>query len=339
MDSDKKIDFRSDTFTRPDAGMYAAMAAAPVGDDVYGEDETVNALEAKACVMLGKPAGLFLSSATQANLVAILAHCGRGEEVITAQNYHIFQDEAGGASALGGVVVHPLIADARGGLSLEQVVAAIKPDDYHNPITRLLSLENTVSGQVQDPQHQRVLVETVREQGISAHLDGARLMNAAVALGQSAASIAKPFDSVMLCLSKGLGAPVGAMLCGENDFIRRARRIRKMLGGGMRQAGVIAACGLYALEQNIDRLAEDHANATRLAAGLADVAQLQLSCATNMVFIDAQPEECDGLRAFLAERNILLSAQKPPVRLVTHLDIDAADIERTIDAIHEFFAR
>lgn len=339
MSKNKKIDFRSDTFTRPGEGMYAAMASAPVGDDVYGEDETVNELEARASVLLGKPAGLFLSSATQANLVAILAHCGRGEEVITAQGYHVFQDEAGGASALGGVVVYPLIADARGSLSLEQVVDAIKPDDYHNPISRLLSLENTVSGQVQDPQHQRALVERVHQHDMAAHLDGARLMNAAVALGQSAASIADPFDSVMLCLSKGLGAPVGAMLCGEEGFIRKARRIRKMLGGGMRQAGVIAACGLYALEHNIERLAEDHANAARLAEGLSSIAGLGVSHATNMVFIEPSLRDYKPLREYLAERHILISGQKPPVRLVTHLDIDTEDIERTIEAINEFFVR
>jgi len=237
------VDLRSDTVTRPGAGMYQAMAEAQLGDDVYGEDETVNRLEATAADLLGKQAGLFLSSATQANLVAMLAHNARGEEILLGEEYHIFCAEAGGVSALGGIIMHPLATDASGGLALEQVMAAIKEDDPHLPITRTLALENTVSGQVQDPEHHRRLAEAVRAQGLKVHLDGARLMNASVALQQLAADIVAPFDSVMLCLSKGLGAPVGAMLCGDVEFIARGRRLRKQLGGGMRQAGVIAACG------------------------------------------------------------------------------------------------
>jgi len=337
MTDDNIINLRSDTFTRPGVGMYEAMAAAPVGDDVYGEDSTVNALEVMASELLGKQAGLFLSSATQANLVAVLVHCGRGEEVLLGEEYHIFQHEAGGASALGGVVVHPLPTNATGGLSIEQVVSAIKADDFHNPITRLLSLENTVSGHLQDPEHHRLLAETVRDRGLKVHLDGARLMNAAVALGIPAANICAPFDSAMLCLSKGLGAPVGAMLCGQAEFIRKARRLRKMLGGGMRQAGIIAACGIYALDNNVERLAQDHANARRLAEGISGIDNLDVEVATNMVFIRPAPEDHEPLREFLAARQILFGDQRPTMRLVTHLDIGARDIERVVAEIENYF--
>ena len=339
MNKDKSVDLRSDTFTRPGAGMYEAMASAPVGDDVYGEDESVNALEARACALLGKPAGLFLSSATQANLVAMLVHCGRGEEVLLGEEYHVYQDEAGGASALGGVVVHPLLTDAAGGLSVEQVDAAIKDDDIHNPITRLLSLENTVSGQVQDPAQHGLLAGAVRKRGLNVHLDGARLMNAAVALGMPAADVCVTFDSVMLCLSKGLGAPVGAMLCGQPEFIDRARRLRKMLGGGMRQAGVIAACGIYALDNNIERLAEDHENARRLAAGISAIENLGVKAATNMVFIEPSAEDHEPLREFLAARQILIGNQQAAMRLVTHLDISADDIERVVTTIKAYYGQ
>jgi len=337
MTDDNLINLRSDTFTRPGPGMYEAMASAPVGDDVYGEDESVNALEARTSELLGKPAGLFLSSATQANLVAMLVHCGRGEEVLLGEEYHIFQDEAGGASTLGGVVVHPLPTNETGGLSIEQVVAAIKADDFHNPITRLLSLENTVSGHLQDPEYHRLLAQTVRERGLNVHLDGARLMNAAVALGMPAADICAPFDSVMLCLSKGLGAPVGAMLCGQTEFIRKARRLRKMLGGGMRQAGIIAACGIYALDNNVERLAQDHANARRLAEGIAGIDNLGVECATNMVFIRPASADHEALREFLQQRQILFGDQRPAMRLVTHLDVSAEQIERVIAEIHNYY--
>jgi len=331
------VDLRSDTVTRPGAGMYAAIQAAPVGDDVYGEDETVNHLEAAAAARLGKPAGLFLSSATQANLVAMLAHNARGEEILLGGEYHIYAHEAGGTSALGGIVLCPLPTDDSGGLSLEQVLGAIKDDDPHKPITRTLALENTVSGQVQDPAHHRALADAVRAQGMRVHLDGARIMNAAVALGTSAAEIADPFDSVMLCLSKGLGAPVGAVLCGPAEFIARARRLRKQLGGGMRQAGVLAACGLYALDNNVERLADDHARASRLAEGLGEIADLPVRCATNMVFVEPRGEDCAPLAAHLRERGVEIGNQHPRLRLVTHLDVDDAGIERAIDAFRAYY--
>lgn len=332
------VDLRSDTVTRPSAGMYQALADARLGDDVYGEDETVNRLEATAAGLLGKPAGLYLSSATQANLVAMLAHNARGEEILLGDRYHIYCSEAGGTSALGGIVMHPLATDASGGLALQQVLAAIKEDDPHLPITRTLALENTVSGQVQDPEHHRALAEAVRALGLKVHLDGARLMNAAVALQQPAADMVAPFDSVMLCLSKGLGAPVGAMLCGDVDFIARARRLRKQLGGGMRQAGVIAACGQYALENNIERLAEDHERARRLAEGIADIELLQTRQHTNMVFIEPPLEQIEPLRRHLEQQRVNIGRQSPRIRLVTHLDIDDAGIERAIAAIRGFYA-
>ena len=331
------VDLRSDTVTRPGAGMYQAMVEARVGDDVYGEDETVNRLEATAASLLGKQAGLYLSSATQANLVAMLAHNARGEEILLGDNYHIFLSEAGGASALGGIVMHPLATDASGGLGLEQVLSAIKEDDPHLPITRTLALENTVLGQVQNPGHHRRLAEAVRAEGLRVHLDGARLMNAAVALQQAVADIAAPFDSVMLCLSKGLGAPVGAMLCGDEAFIKRARRLRKQLGGGMRQAGVIAAAGLYALEHNIARLADDHDRARLLADGIADIDGLAVRQYTNMVFIEPASADLEPLRQHLEQRRVQIGHQKAPIRMVTHLDIDDDGIARAIAAIRSYY--
>ncbi len=337
MSEETMVDLRSDTVTRPGEGMYQAILEAEVGDDVYGEDETVNRLEETASKLLGKDAGLFLSSATQANLAAMLVHNARGEEILLGDQYHIFVSEAGGASALGGVVMHPLPTDAFGGLALQQVLAAIKEDDPHSPITRTLALENTVSGRVQDPAHHRQLVSAVHERGLKAHLDGARLMNAAVALNLPAADIVAPFDSVMLCLSKGLGAPVGAMLCGSTGFIRAARRLRKMLGGGMRQAGVLAACGLYALDNNVARLADDHERARQLAEGIGGIKGLTVNAFTNMVFIEPQESDLEPLRLHLEERRILIGRQNPPLRLVSHIDIDDAGIDRVVAAINSYY--
>ncbi len=337
MSKEATVDLRSDTVTRPSAGMYQAILDAAVGDDVYGEDETVNRLETTAAQLLGKEAGLFLSSATQANLAAMLAHNARGEEILLGDQYHIYVAEAGGTSALGGIVMDPLRTDETGGLSVEQVLAAIKEDDPHEPITRTLALENTVSGRVQDPGHHRQLADAVREQGLRVHLDGARLMNAAVALDMPAADIVAPFDSVMLCLSKGLGAPVGAMLCGSAPFIKSAHRLRKQLGGGMRQAGVLAACGLYALEHNIVRLADDHDTARQLAEGISSIAELPVRYHTNMVFIEPEAHDLEPLRLHLEAQQILIGEQKPPIRLVTHLDIDSAGVDRVITAIHSFY--
>jgi len=331
------VDLRSDTVTRPGSGMYDAIMSAPVGDDVYGEDESVNALEAAASSLLGKEAGLFLSSGTQSNLVALLTHCGRGDEYIVGDRYHIYTSEAGGASVLGGLSCCLLATDDHGGLQTEQVVASIREDDPHRAISRLLCLENTVHGMVQAPDQIKALAETAKNHGLSVHLDGARLMNAVLSLDVSAASLVGPIDTVSLCLSKGLGAPVGTVLCGPTDFIRRARRQRKLLGGGMRQAGILAACGLYALEHNIERLAEDHANARLLADGLSNIDKLRVVSETNMVFIEPPADAHAGLRAHLAAMGMLVGPENPAMRMVTHLDISRGDIERVIDAVAAYF--
>ena len=336
--SNRIVDLRSDTVTRPGESMRRAMAEAEVGDDVYGEDATINALEEKVAALLGKEAGLFMASGTQSNLIALLSHCQRGEEYIAGEAYHVFAEEAGGASVLGGVVAHPLSVDARGAITPGQVESRIKPDDFHYPVTRLVCLENTFSGHVQPIAEQEAIAAVARRHGLSVHLDGARLMNAAVALGQPPAAVGACADSISLCLSKGLGAPVGSVLSGTSDFIARARRLRKMLGGGMRQGGVLAACGLHALDHNIDRLAEDHANAKRLAEGLAKCKGLDVDpVETNMIFIAPGEEDIEPLRAHLAARGIIIAAQRPRTRLVTHLDITSEDVERTIEAFGEFY--
>lgn len=337
MSNEAVVDLRSDTVTRPGEGMYDAMRNAAVGDDVYGEDETVNRLEVIAAERLGQQSGLFVSSATQANLIAMLVHNARGEEILLGDNYHIFISEAGGTSALGGVIMHPLVTDERGGLTLEQVLGAIKEDDYHLPITRTLALENTVSGAVQDPAQHQNLADAVRQQDMRVHLDGARLMNAAVALGVEPAEVTAPFDTVMLCLSKGLGAPVGAMLCGPSEFIRKARRLRKQLGGGMRQAGVLAACGIYALENNVARLSQDHDRAKRLAEGLSEIDGLPVRVETNMVFIEPKAQDHEALYQYTLENNVLIGKQNLPVRLVTHLDLDDSGVDRAVSIIRSFY--
>jgi len=331
--TDKLIDLRSDTVTRPSKAMYHAMMSAAVGDDVYGDDESVNSLEALTARLLGKEAALFVSSGTQSNLIAMLTHCARGEDVIVGDDYHTYIAEARGASVLGGISLSPLAVDEHGGLTVEQIKAAIKPDDFHYPLSRLLCLENTVSGSVQSPANIAALAAVARHAGLKVHLDGARLMNAVAALGESAASLCEPFDSVSLCLSKGLGAPVGSVLSGSAGFIERARRQRKLLGGGMRQAGLLAACGTYALEKNIDRLADDHANAKLLSEGLSLIDGVKVRQQTNMVFVELPADNARKLQACLAEQGILISAGSPSIRLVTHLDIATKDVERVIGAV------
>jgi threonine aldolase len=338
LSRDKKIvDLRSDTVTRPSAGMYDAMQSAPLGDDVYGDDETVNTLEAKAAAMVGKQAGLFVSSGTQSNLIALLTHCQRGEEIIVGDRYHVNAAEARGGSVLGGIAISPLATDARGGLQVEQISGAIMPDDFHYPVPKLLSLENTVSGHIQSPEHMELLCQAGRAGGLLCHLDGARVFNAAVALDVPVAELAKPFDSISLCLSKGLGAPVGSVLCGSEAFIHRARRHRKLLGGGMRQGGILAACGLYALEYQVARLANDHANARRLAEGLSEISELSVSTQTNMVFVELTENKTAELQGWLAGQGIVISASFPSIRLVTHIDVDRQDVERVINGFAGFF--
>lgn len=337
--SEIAADLRSDTVTRPGAAMRVAMHEAAVGDDVYGEDPTINALEKRAAKLLGKRAGLFLPSASQSNLAAVMSHCGRGEEILVGEPYHIFSYEAGGGAVLAGVAAHPLPVAADGSISAEQARAAIKPDDPHCPISRLLCLENTINGAALPIERIAGPAAAAREVGLSVHLDGARLFNAAVALGVSPAEIAAPADSVTICLSKGLGAPVGAVLCGAPKFIATARRARKLLGGAMRQAGVLAAAGLYALEHNVARLAEDHARAERLAKAIAKSPYLQVEKRgqrTNMIFARVEPAHRETLQAHLQRSGVLVGGRPPHFRLVTHMDVDDAGLDAAIKAFASY---
>ena len=332
------IDLRSDTVTKPSKAMRETMAAAPVGDDVYGEDPTINRLEESAAALLETDSALFCASGTQGNLLALLAHCQRGDEFIVGQNSHTYQYEGGGAAALGSMHPQPLDFEADGTLDLDKVAAIIKPDDYHFPPTKLLCLENTRGGSVLPLDYLQATRRFVNEHGLGLHLDGARIFNASIALGIPVADISRHFDSISFCLSKGLGAPVGTMLCGDTDLITDARRWRKALGGGMRQAGIIAAAGLYALENHIERLAEDHANALSLARGLGDIDRIDVTnVQTNMVYIDVGDADSHALAEFLHQRGVLIQGQGQ-LRLVTHLDIDEKDIETAIAEFKEFFS-
>ena len=336
----KVIDLRSDTVTRPSSGMRAAMASAEVGDDVYGEDPTVNRLEAIAAERLGKEAALFVCSGTQGNLLALLAHCERGDEYIVGQQAHTYKYEGGGAAVLGSIQPQPLEYEPDGSLDFARIEAAIKPDDSHFARTRLLCLENTQAGKALPLDYLRRAGEFARAKGLQLHLDGARVFNAAIEQGVPAADIARPFDSVSVCLSKGLGAPVGSMLCASRGLIAKARRWRKVLGGGMRQAGVLAAAGLYALEHNVGRLREDHENARALAEGLSGIDGIEVApggARTNMVFVTVEPLRSSALRDYLKRRDILVSGENT-IRLVTHLDVDRGDIRRFVRTIEEFFA-
>ncbi|MBN1145900.1 MAG: low-specificity L-threonine aldolase [Anaerolineales bacterium] len=339
----KTIDLRSDTVTLPTPAMRQAMAQAEVGDDVYGEDPTINRLQQMSASMLGKEAGLFVPSGTMGNLVAILAHCNRGDEVILGNKAHTFLYEAGGISALGGVHSCQIPNQPDGTLTLEDIRAAIRPDDAHHPITRLAALENThnrCGGVSLSAAYTRSVGELARQRGLILHIDGARIFNAAIDQGVSARELAEPADSLTFCLSKALCAPVGSVLCGTAEFIHRALRIRKQLGGGMRQAGVLAAAGIVALESMVDRLAEDHARARRLAQGLAQIPGLALDPGapqTNMVFLSLA-EETAPLTARqvvqrLAERGVLVGAVgERRFRLVTHYWIDDQDIDNALAA-------
>lgn len=333
-------DLRSDTVTRPTGPMRAAMADAEVGDDVYGDDPTVARLEAVAAERFGKEAALFCPSGTQTNLLGLLSWCGRGEEILVGETYHTYSYEARGASVLGGIALTPLPVAPDGGLSADQLRSEVKADDSHFPVTRLVSMENTVSGRIVPLARGAEVAAAARSAGLIVHLDGARLMNAAVALGASAAEVAGAADSVSVCLSKGLGAPVGSVLAGPRELVDRARRLRKMVGGGMRQAGVIAAAGLYALERHVDRLAEDHARAKRLATRLSQIPGLTVDPAetqTNMVFVAPEPQDHADLMTALRRAGVRVNASKPRLRLVTHLDLDDAAIERAATAFERFY--
>lgn len=339
------VDLRSDTVTRPTPQMRAAMAAAEVGDDVYGEDPTVNRLQGLAAEKMGKEAGLFVPSGTMGNLAAVLTHCTRGDEVILGNKGHTFVFEAGGIAALGGVHSYVLPTQPDGTLTIEDIRAAIRPDDAHYPISRLITIENThngCGGVPLSPEYMDALERIAREAGLKVHVDGARIFNAAVAQQVPALRLVQAADSVTFCLSKSLCAPVGSVLCGSKEFIHKAHRIRKQLGGGMRQAGILAAAGIVALETMVDRLQEDHARANRLARGLAEVAGLQpenLDPPTNMVFVKLD-ERVELSSPQIAQRLREYDVRVGPVgnrrfRLVTHYWIDDEGIERTIDAFRK----
>ena len=328
------IDLRSDTVTQPTAGMRDAMLSAPTGDDVYGEDPTVRQLEQAVAAQLGLQAGLFVPSGTMSNLLALMAHCARGDEYIAGQLAHIYKYEGGGGAVLGSIQPQPVEMEADGSLDLERVAAAIKPDDFHFARTRLLALENTMQGKVLPLDYLASARAFTRERGLALHLDGARLFNAAVKLGCSAEAIGRHFDSVSVCLSKGLGAPVGSVLCGDPSFIDRARRLRKMVGGSMRQAGVLAAAGLYALEHHVARLAEDHQRARAIAEGLEALGYVVEPVQTNMVYVQIG-DRAASLKAFCAERGILLTAA-PRLRIVTHLDVLPEHVETILERFAAF---
>ena len=334
------VDLRSDTVTRPTAAMRAAMATAEVGDDVFGDDPTVNALQDKIATLLGKEAALFVASGTQSNLVAIMSHCGRGDEYIVGQMAHTYRWEGGGAAALGSVQPQPLEHAHDGSLALASIEAAIKPDDSHFAKSRLLCLENTIGGKALPVAYLTAACALAKGRGLAAHLDGARLFNAAVALGgdarTTARDIAGPFDSVSVCFSKGLGAPIGSALVGSRAFIAGAHRWRKMVGGGMRQAGIVAAAAMHALDHHIDRLADDHALAARLADGLADVRGLTVeSPQSNIVFADLKSDRAAGLMAHLKARGVLATGLYR-LRFVTHLDVDSDGVDRAVAAVREY---
>lgn len=337
----KTIDLRSDTVTRPTSAMRRIMAKAEVGDDVYGDDPTVNRLEETAAGMLGFEAGLFTCSGTQANLVSIMSHCARGDEYIVGQQAHTYKYEGGGAAVLGSIQPQPLEFEDDGTLDLAKVAKSIKPDDFHFARTHLLCLENTQAGKVLPPEHLHSAADFARQRHLALHLDGARIFNASVKLGVHVADLTKHFDSVSVCLSKGLGAPVGSVVCGSRDFIKEARRWRKVTGGGMRQAGILAAAGLYALEHNVERLAEDHHHAELLTEGLRGFAELRVETGatqTNMVFAEIDTNLCHDLAAYLKARGILISAGGH-LRLVTHLDITRRDLNKVVITMSSFFAQ
>jgi threonine aldolase len=329
------VDLRSDTVTRPSPAMRRAMAEAEVGDDVLGDDPTVHRLQERAAEIFGFDASLFFPSGTQSNLAALMSHCERGDEVILGSEAHSYRFEAGGLGVLGSI--HPGVVTNRsdGTLDLVDVEAVIKPDDPHFPRTRVLALENTITGRSLPRPYLADALALAKRRGLAAHLDGARIFNAAAYERTTVRELCAGFDSVSSCLSKGLGAPVGTVLVGSSALIAKAKRARKMLGGGMRQAGVLAAAGLYALENNVERLAEDHANAARLAQGLSDFLRVD-GPHTNMLLVEVPPRDVRGLVEHL-EREGILVLPRAPLRLVTHLDVDAAGIDRVVGAFRAFF--
>ncbi|TDP62435.1 low-specificity L-threonine aldolase [Roseateles toxinivorans] len=338
----KIIDLRSDTVTQPTPAMREAMMAAPLGDDVFGDDPTVNALQDKLAATLGFEAALFMPTGTQSNLCALMSHCQRGDEYIVGQMAHTYRWEGGGAAVLGSIQPQPLNHQPDGSLALADIESAIKPDDAHFARTRLLALENTIGGKVLPLSYLAAASHLARGRGLNVHLDGARLFNAAVAMGgdpyAQARTICSHFDSVSVCFSKGLGAPVGSVLCGSKAFIKAAHRWRKMAGGGMRQAGVLAGAALYALDHHVRRLADDHALAQTLAEGLQGLPGLTVEQPqTNIVFVDVAPERAQGLLDHLKSRGVLATGLYR-LRFVTHLDVDAEGVQRAVAAIREYLS-
>ena len=342
------IDLRSDTVTRPTPGMRDAMLSAALGDDVFGDDPTVNALQDKLAALLGFEAALFVPTGTMSNFCAILSHCQRGEEYIVGQQAHCYRMEGGGAAVFGSVQPQPLTNQADGSLALADIEANIKPDDAHFAITRLLALENTIGGKVLPFDYLQQATQLARSRGLCTHLDGARLFNAAVAqVGQAdgnpyiqAKRIAGLFDSVSVCLSKGLGTPAGSVLCGSKALIHRAHRWRKMSGGGMRQAGLLAAAGIYALDHHVSRLADDHALARRFANGIAGMDGLKVETPqTNIVFVELEGAAQDQAAAFIAhlKSSGILVTGLYKLRFVAHLDVDTAAIDTAVATIRGFF--
>ncbi len=340
------VDLRSDTVTQPTAAMRAAMFAAPLGDDVFGDDPSINALQERVADMLGFEAALFMPTGTQSNLCGLMAHCQRGDEYIVGQSAHTYRYEGGGAAVLGSIQPQPLAQNASGQMALADIASAIKPDDCHFARTKLLCLENTWNGHPMPMDYLAQATTLARQHGLAAHLDGARLFNAAAASaapGETVAAAARRitsyFDSVSVCFSKGLGAPIGSALCGSKALIARAHRVRKMAGGGMRQSGLLAAAATHALEHHLERLADDHALAQRLAQGLQGIDGLQVrSAQTNIVFVDVADGRGPDLLAFLKARGVLATGLIG-LRFVTHLDVDAAGIDRAIDATRAFFSQ
>jgi threonine aldolase len=334
---DRWIDLRSDTVTQPSAAMRAAMAAAPVGDDVYADDPTVNRLQDFAAELFGFEAGLFAPSGTQTNLIALMTHCGRGDEYLVGQEAHTYKYEGGGAAVLGSIQPQPIANQPDGSIAISDIAAYIKPDDMHFARTRVLALENTIGGRVLPRDYVKAATAFAHEKGLVTHLDGARVCNAAVRQGISLRDAAAGFDTVSVCLSKGLGAPVGSVLLGPKGFIEQGKRWRKMLGGGMRQAGVIAAAAHYALEHNVERLADDHRNAADLSAGLARIEPLKVTTPqTNIFYVEIPEAACAPLRQALSRQGIRASIG-PHTRLVTHLDVTADDVGKTVAAFEAFF--
>lgn len=338
MNSANWIDLRSDTVTEPSQAMRDVMPLAAVGDDVYGDDPTVNRLQEFGAELFGFEAGMFAPSGTQTNLIALMTHCGRGDEYLVGQEAHTYKYEGGGAAVLGSIQPQPIANQPDGSIALADIAAYIKPDDMHFARTRLLALENTIGGRVLSQDYMAAATKLAHDKGLATHLDGARICNAAVKQGISLKDAVAGFDTVSVCLSKGLGAPVGSLLLGPKSFIEQGKRWRKMLGGGMRQAGVIAAAAHYALEHNVDRLAEDHANAARLAEGLRAIAGLTVDTPqTNIFYIHMDPAACDGLRAAMAREQIRATVG-PHTRLVTHINIAADDVEKVIRVISAYFS-